>query len=149
MKFLLNIGNTHSEWCRQDLSGYQSIATLNLRSDFSVLDEMKQHDIFCASVVPELTRQLKDAGFKLAEIKADKLAVDFSQVDQSTLGADRIANVAAAYSLKELPAMVIDCGTAITTEIIDASAVFQGGAILPGRRLARQAMAHYTGQGWS
>jgi type III pantothenate kinase len=44
------------------------------------------------------------------------------------------------------PILVLDCGTAITTEALAAGNIFRGGAILPGRRLLRQALHDHTAQ---
>ncbi len=70
--------------------------------------------------------------------------VDFSMVDCTTVGTDRVANAIAAARLLRLPAVVVDCGTAVTMEVIDASRRFRGGCILPGRNMARAALADAT-----
>ncbi|MCA1808576.1 MAG: type III pantothenate kinase [Kiritimatiellia bacterium] len=49
-----------------------------------------------------------------------------------TLGADRLANAVAANHYFGAPAIVIDCGTATTVDLIDTRHGFQGGIILPG-----------------
>jgi len=72
--------------------------------------------------------------------------LDLSLVEPSTVGADRLANAVAAVHELPLPAIVLDCGTAITTEIVDAERRFRGGAIMPGRELSRQALARGTAQ---
>jgi type III pantothenate kinase len=72
--------------------------------------------------------------------------IDFSLVDTSTLGADRVANAAVIAAELLAPAIVLDCGTAITTEVVDAEYRFRGGAIMPGRRLLRRALKANTGQ---
>lgn len=72
--------------------------------------------------------------------------VDFSLVDTSTLGADRVANAVTAAVEVGGPVLVLDCGTCITTEAVDAERRFRGGAILPGRGLLRRALHDHTGQ---
>ena len=67
-----------------------------------------------------------------------------SLIDKSTLGADRFANAIALVNFANLPAICIDCGTAITFESVDAKNVFRGGAIMPGRMLLRKALNDYT-----
>ena len=42
------------------------------------------------------------------------------------------------------PGIVVDVGTAVTIDYLDADHVFQGGAILPGPRLMFEAMHQYT-----
>ena len=70
--------------------------------------------------------------------------LDFSKVDTSTLGADRIANAACLMYSYTLPAANFDCGTAITMEIVLDNGVFAGGAIMPGRKLMRTSLASGT-----
>lgn len=62
----------------------------------------------------------------------------------SSLGADRIANVAAAHSLYKYPAAVIDVGTATTFDIIDEKGDFSGGLIMSGLRLQLESLFDKT-----
>ena len=59
------------------------------------------------------------------------------------MGVDRLAAALAAHS-RSGAAVVLDLGTAITVDWVDAAGVFQGGAIVPGRGLAAAALAHGT-----
>ena len=62
-----------------------------------------------------------------------------------TLGVDRIAGVCGAQSLfPNKSCLVIDCGTCITFDILDASGHFLGGAISPGLRMRFQAVHTFT-----
>lgn len=62
-----------------------------------------------------------------------------------TLGADRIAAVAGAWSQKQGNDMlVIDAGTAITFDFIDAGGVYRGGNIAPGIHLRAKVLNEYT-----
>src|SRR5690606_30485364 len=56
------------------------------------------------------------------------------------LGADRIANAVAAHALYGGPAVVVDFGTAISFEAVDAGGEFIGGAIAPGVGTASEAL---------
>lgn len=65
----------------------------------------------------------------------------------ATLGKDRIAAVAGAMALK--PAsdiLVIDAGTAITYDFLDANGVYQGGNIAPGLEMRARALHTFTHQ---
>ncbi len=70
------------------------------------------------------------------------LHVDFPE----RLGADRAAAAVAANQLRRpnTPAIVIDIGTAITIDLVSVDGAFEGGAILPGPRLAAAALAEQT-----
>jgi len=49
-------------------------------------------------------------------------------------GADRLAAAAAAFRRARRGCVVIDAGTAVTVDVVDADGTFLGGAIAPGRR---------------
>ncbi len=68
------------------------------------------------------------------------IQVDLDAPDR--VGIDRLAGAAAAARLAPGQAMVvIDCGTAVTVDLVSAAGVFLGGAILPGPALAARALA--------
>lgn len=63
----------------------------------------------------------------------------------ATLGVDRIAAVCGAYQLfPKTNCLVIDAGTCVTYEFIDADAMYRGGSISPGLRMRLQAMHTFT-----
>ena len=62
-----------------------------------------------------------------------------------TLGADRIADACGAVSLHPGEAcLVIDAGTCITVDFVDAAGVYHGGAIMPGLQMNLQALHTFT-----
>ena len=64
-----------------------------------------------------------------------------------TLGADRFCAVLAARTqLHGGPAIVIDCGTATTVNVVDRAGDFRGGAIAPGIGTAFAALHTHTAQ---
>jgi type III pantothenate kinase len=62
------------------------------------------------------------------------------------VGLDRLLNAVAANSVRDpgAAAIVIDAGSAITVDLVDAAGVFRGGAILPGLRLMAHALHDHT-----
>lgn len=56
------------------------------------------------------------------------------------LGADRWAALIAAHAYYPGPAVIIDCGTAITIDALDAAGKHLGGLIVPGMELMRAAL---------
>ena len=62
------------------------------------------------------------------------------------VGMDRLVAAVAANHLRDAkhPAIVVDAGTAITVDAVNASGAFLGGVILPGFRMTAHAMAHDT-----
>lgn len=62
------------------------------------------------------------------------------------VGIDRLAAAAAAAVVKRpgKPAVVVDCGTAATVDLVAPDGTFHGGAILPGPALLARALAEGT-----
>ncbi|MCK7498150.1 MAG: type III pantothenate kinase [Comamonadaceae bacterium] len=67
-----------------------------------------------------------------------------SYVPPERLGADRWAALVAARARGAGAMCVVDAGTALTIDALDAHGVFRGGVILPGVALQRAALAHGT-----
>ncbi|GAB3698085.1 pantothenate kinase [Spirosoma flavus] len=63
----------------------------------------------------------------------------------ATLGADRVAAAVGAVTLfPGEPCLVLDLGTCLTADFVDADATFQGGLISPGVRMRFRAMHEQT-----
>lgn len=71
-----------------------------------------------------------------------KLDLGFTMAvhEPHAVGADRLANAAWAVRKLKLPAVVVDCGTATKFEILNKDKGYEGGAILPGLRLAVESL---------
>ena len=63
---------------------------------------------------------------------------------RSNVGADRIANAVAAFTLYGGPAVVVDLGTATTFDAISATGEYMGGAIAPGVMISLDALFRAT-----
>ena len=142
---LLDIGNTHTRIGCSDGTAIRLLRTLPT-ADLTAEDLPKDARIAAASVEPRAAERL--SARKIAFVTAENCGdlIDFSAVDASTLGADRVANAIAAAEFYELPALVIDCGSAITCELVDEKRRFLGGAIAPGRMLQRRILHAGTAQ---
>ncbi len=69
-----------------------------------------------------------------------KTGVNIKLDNPREVGADRIANAAAAHYLYSGPVIVVDMGTATTFDTISAEGDYLGGAIAPGIDTAAEAM---------
>ena len=95
--------------------------------------------IVLSSVVPEKAR-LALRAFARQATRGDLLTVSArlnlgAGIDYPrpyTIGADRLANAAAARNLYGAPAVVVDFGTAVTFDILNAAGDYIGGVIAPG-----------------
>ena len=141
---LLDAGNTRTAVAESDgrsVGPVRAVPTAGFRIPADGL-------IAAASVVPALTAKLRKRGdvFLLTNGHAAAAGLDLSQVDASTLGADRLANAIELVHQGLLPAVTVDFGTAVNCEIVDRTGAFRGGAIAPGRRLMLSALAGGTAQ---
>lgn len=103
-------------------------------------------DVIISSVFPKITSFLK---CKLQSIKGIKVVVVGGNIkvkiqhnysNYNGLGVDRKVNIYGAVRMYRLPMLVIDYGTAITFDYIDAKGIFQGGMIIPGPETAYTAL---------
>jgi len=60
------------------------------------------------------------------------------------LGVDRWLTLVAVRNLYQKPVCIVDCGTAITVDLLDADGNHQGGLISPGLTLMKQSLATGT-----
>lgn len=143
MIFVLNIGNTNAQYGYYENGSITELDVCPTRELNTGLlpDNMP---IAAATVVPDVKKKLPGNLFWVDSQHVG--SVDLSLVDRSTVGSDRLANAVALTHVADLPAICVDCGTAITYEIVDKNKFFYGGAISPGRKLLRKALNSYTAQ---
>ena len=142
---LLDIGNTHTRIARSDGAAIRILRTL-ATAELSDADLPDDERFAAVSVVPEAAERLESRRIEFVTAENCGGLIDFSAVDASTLGADRAANAIAAAEFYELPVLVVDCGSAITCELVNEGRRFLGGAIAPGRMLQRRALRTGTAQ---
>jgi type III pantothenate kinase len=85
------------------------------------------------SIVPEFLRSTAKRG-----------GVINAYADPVQYGVDRWAALLGARSLYDDPVCIIDAGTAITVDLLDAEGVHHGGRILPGLQMMREALLKGT-----
>lgn len=108
-----------------------------------------------ASVVPatteRLARLLHARGIDVTVVgHGMNLPFRLAYRTPETLGTDRLAAAAAAWMqfgrVDRRSVVALDAGTALTFEVIDASASYLGGAIAPGPALLQRALSRETAQ---
>jgi type III pantothenate kinase len=77
---------------------------------------------------------------------ARQLPLEVKVEHPDRVGIDRLLNAVAANRRRpaQTPAIIVDAGSAITVDWVDANGAFRGGAILPGMRLMAQALHDHT-----
>lgn len=76
--------------------------------------------------------------------QAQAYGVQNSYAHPEGLGVDRWLALVAARHTVQGAACVVDCGTALTVDVISAQGVHQGGIIVPGMKLMKQSLAENT-----
>ncbi len=100
-----------------------------------------------ASVVPALTDAWSAAARFFTRTRTLvvgpglKTGIRMRYNDPAHIGADRIANIAAATAQKLAPVLIIDLGTTTNIEVIDETGGFCGGVIAPGIDLSARAVS--------
>jgi type III pantothenate kinase len=170
MVLLADVGNSRIKLARlDDFAGGAGLPTVARRQD---LDSRGFHPdnlerwllaaapgpavILVASVYEAAAARLEAT---VAEISATKhrpvrqrrighldLPLTVALDEPHTVGIDRLAAAAAAGLVKPAgrSAVVVDCGTAVTVDMVSADGRFLGGAILPGPALMARALAEGT-----
>jgi len=122
------------------------IATSELKQELFRVTKPKLDLAVISSVVPGASRILAES-LTCQPIWVDHRVpggVHVSYPNPRTIGADRLANAAAAAQLGKLPAIVVDFGTAVTFDVIDAKGSYLGGIIAPGLPIAAKALHEGT-----
>lgn len=153
MRLAIDIGNTAVKWAVFEGSELRHSSTIAILDPTSRAfeEELKQYPIeqalLCASGdTSALTSQLSAFQFPLSTLNATTpLPLRLDYKTPQTLGADRIADACGAWALHRGEAcLVIDAGTCITVDFVDAAGVYHGGAIMPGLGMELRALNTMT-----
>lgn len=105
-----------------------------------------------SSVVPPLVNIVKAAMTKLLHISplivgpGVKTGLNILMDNPAQIGSDLIVNAVAALKYYGAPVIIIDMGTATTISVVDEKKNYIGGMILPGVKIALEALASRTSQ---
>ena len=150
--WVINCGNTFTEFAFVEagvLGDISKVPTVAFLQGISIVPPIPDAPIAIATVVPEIKKVLENYPHEVFYLDSINTAgiIDYSLMNNhTTIGMDRIANVAQLVNLNATPGLVVDCGTAITFEGLDGEKHFKGGAIIPGRKLMRESLNRGTKQ---
>ena len=136
MNLTLDIGNTAVKWAT-----FEGRTMLEHGYDLPT-DKLTEAEAVLACV----SGALPDTVYDIPLITADtSLPIRLDYKTPATLGADRIAAACGAWSLYGgKPCLIVDAGTCITVDFLDAEGVYHGGAIMPGLQMNLQALHTFT-----
>jgi type III pantothenate kinase len=151
MNLIVDIGNTstklaiYNEGRKLSVSRIKDLNFKELEKELSGL-KIEKAIISSVRVLPSFVRDLLSANIPFVHLLSYKSRLPFGiEYDTpETLGTDRIAGVAGAFSLfpkKDL--LVIDAGTAITYDYL-SEGIYKGGNISPGLNTRFRALNSFT-----
>lgn len=159
MNLLIDMGNTRLKW--GGAKGGQIVAgqsLINARINRQALMELWQGiprprriAVSCVSANPlfELVQAVAfelwpDADMIRVKSQMQGFGVISAYPQPEKLGVDRWLSLIAVWQQYQSPACIVDCGTAITVDLIDADGRHQGGLICPGLTLMKKFLAQGT-----
>ena len=140
MKLTVDIGNTRVKWALFD---GERLVREGVGLPFPEADRA----VWCATgeVSDEVRQALPANALELKGGLGCRLPIALDYLTPETLGADRVAAACGAWKLSGgRPCVVIDAGTCITIDYLDASGTYRGGAILPGISMKFRSLHTFT-----
>jgi len=159
MNLLIDIGNTRIKWAitqagelilGQALVNHQ-LDRADLVESWKRLTPPRNIGLACvsgnhlANLVQSVAGELWP-GADVVRVKSQASGFDVRNAyrQAETLGVDRWLALIAVRHYYQLPACIVDCGTAITVDLIDADGIHQGGLICPGLALMKKSLTQNT-----
>ena len=157
MKLIFDLGNSRCKWALAD-SRIQSSGAIaygegfvrSLDETFGALTRPTQIaavSVADPSTLETLMQWVKrnwSLDVRRFSARPAQAGVTNTYDNPTQLGADRWAALIAARDRITGAVSVVNCGTAITVDALDARGTFRGGVILPGLRLQRESLAQHT-----
>ena len=168
MKWLVDIGNTRVKWACGDGATLSEHGAFSYAPD-ALCRELTQRwpgarpleleQALIASVAgPEVTGTVRDFIADAWSVKVEEAVAELARdglkngyADPASLGVDRWLALLAAWRKYETSLCVVDCGTAVTLDVVlhegqDRGGRHLGGHIYPGLAAIRKALAMAAGQ---
>lgn len=149
---IIDIGNTRTKVAVFEDGQKMTMQTADRLESIDINALAKEYplDKAIASVVGKkpdiegwLPAELRSRYHELSYRSKLPLRIDYQTPE--TLGMDRVAAAVGAWSLCPDNALaVVDAGSCITIDFVDAQGVYEGGAILPGLSFRLRALHEYT-----
>jgi type III pantothenate kinase len=147
MILLFDIGNTNTHVGLANNQRVMRYADIPTAAFFSAkagkqlrkfVGKVEIRDVVICSVVPRATPRIQSVIRSFWKLRAIELTpktvrgVGIDYPKPNTIGPDRLANAVAARQHFGAPVVVVDFGTAVTFDVVDACGNYVGGIIAPG-----------------
>ncbi|MGR8934797.1 MAG: type III pantothenate kinase [Gammaproteobacteria bacterium] len=163
MDVLVDVGNTRLKWgierdgeirCSTPLTHREADFWQKLETVWRNLEGIPQRLALASVASPELLQGICRIAGELwphieiirAHSQSCAYGVENAYRMPQKLGVDRWLCLLAAHRYHKLPACIVDCGTAVTVDVIDAQGIHRGGVIAPGLQLMKQSLQTGTQQ---
>jgi len=154
VNLLIDVGNSRLKWVFCDAGNWQTgSGAVSGNGLAEVLSNISKNSpapekVIIASVADEArANQINKwvaTNWSLSPVwlsaQKQQLGVSNCYQKPETLGADRWAAIIAAHSLSSRHVVLIDCGTAVTIDILLDNGEFDGGIIFPGLSMMRRSL---------
>ena len=152
MNLLIDSGNSLIKWALVENDAFIAEDRCPTDSVSSLHDLWKNYEIparvivanvageWVASEIKKVARILwqLDAEFLVSSKSCCGLTNSYHKPEQ--LGIDRWMAMVAAFQMTQSPVIVVDCGTAVTIDLVNDYGLFLGGVIMPGLNTALQSL---------
>ena len=139
----IDIGNSAVKWRTSDSEVFTEGVDLFLLKLLPKADSVWVSAVAHPNIVQAIKTQFSNV--KLVEPLKQYGRLTLSYDDPSKLGVDRfLAMLAALERFPNSPLLVIDAGSAVTFDVIDAKGIHQGGLIMPGLKALRESFAKFS-----
>ncbi len=114
------------------------------------IDKKEIADVIIASVVPGIMYSLTSGIIKYLKLtpmivgEGTKTGIRIDTPNPKEVGADRVVDAVAAYTLYGGPVIIVDFGTATTYDLITKEGAFTAGITSPGIRISANALWNDT-----
>ncbi len=152
MNLLIDSGNSFIKWALATddsfITGSRSLtaAASYLRkkwANYDVPSRVIVSNVAGESIAGEISNAVRelwqlDTEFVISSRNCCGLTNSYHKPEQ--LGVDRWMAMVAAFQMTDGPVIVVDCGTAVTIDLVDEGGLFVGGTIMPGLNTAFQSL---------
>lgn len=152
MNLLIDSGNSFIKWAQQIDAKLTPVRRCHSHAVASLHDVWNGYDIpervIIANVAGKgIASEINHTVSELWHVDAEFVASSRNccgltncYLKPEQLGVDRWMAMAAAFQLTSDPVIVVDCGTAVTIDLVNQEGLFVGGVIMPGLNTSFQSL---------
>ncbi len=159
MNLLIDLGNSRLKWALADNKNLSPgpaipnflLSVAKLTAAWQALDQPKRVGIACvgntqnlALVKQAIATLWPDSHVIECQAKDSGFGVTNAYQQPQSLGVDRWLALIATHQLYQANTCIVDCGTAITIDLLTKKGLHRGGYICPGLKMMKQALFKHT-----